>query len=86
MESLGTLWLLHFLLVISCEATLYNLLFIQFQRERKSFERHHVLNFVKRVMAEDCKQNLFNENTVKKDISTLLLTYVLPQKPKALDD
>ncbi len=86
MESLGTLWLLHFLLVSSSEATLYNLLFILFQRERKSFERHHVLNFVKRVMAEDCKQNLFNENTVKKDIGTLLQTYVLPQKPKALDD
>lgn len=86
MEDLGTLWLLHFLLVNTGEATLYHLLFVRFQRERKSFERHHVLNFVKRMMTEDGRQSQFNENTVKKDIGTLLLNYVLPQKPKALDD
>ena len=86
MEDLGTLWLLHYLLVSTGEATLYNLLFTQFQRERKSFERQHLLHFVKRIMTEDGKQSQFNENTVKKDIGTLLLNYVLPQKAKALDD
>lgn len=85
-EDLGTLWLLHFLLVSTSEATLYNLLFTQLQRERKSFDRQHVVNFVKRVMTEDGKQSQFNENTVKKDVGTLLLNYVLPQKAKALDD
>lgn len=85
-EDLGTLWLLHFMLVSSSEATLYNLLFTQLQRERKSFDRQHVVNFVKRVMTEDGKQNQFNENTIKKDIGALLLNYVLPQKAKALDD
>lgn len=85
-EDIGTLWLLHFMLINTEEATLYNLLFTQFQRERKSFERHHILHFVKRVMTEDGKQSQFNENTVKKDINTLLLNYVLPQKSKALDD
>ena len=86
MEDLGTLWLLHFLLVSTGEATLYNLLFTQLQRERKYFDRQHVINFVKRVMTEDGKQSQYNENTVKKDIGTLLLNYVLPQKAKALDD
>ena len=86
MEDLGTLWLLHFLLVKTGEATLYNLLFTQLQRERKSFDRQHVANFVKRVMTEEGKQTQYNENTVKKDIGTLVLNYVLPQKPKALDD
>lgn len=85
-EDLGTLWLLHFHLVSSCEATLYALLFTQLQRERKTFDRQHVVNFVKRIMTEDNKQSQFNENTVKKDIGTLLLNYVLPQKAKALDD
>lgn len=85
-EDLGTLWLLHFLLVSTGEATLYSLLFTQLQRERKSFDRQHVVNFVKRVMTEDGKQSQFNENTVKKDVGTLLLNYVLPQKAKALDD
>lgn len=86
MEDLGTLWLLHFLLVSTEEATLYNLLFTQLQRERKYFDRQHVINFVKRVMTEDGKQSQYNENTVKKDIGTLLLNYVLPSKAKALDD
>lgn len=85
-EDIGTLWILHFLLVSTREATLYNLLFTQFQRERKSFERQQLLHFVKRIMTEDGKQTQFNENTVKKDIGTLLLNYVLPQKTKALDD
>lgn len=85
-EDLGTLWLLHYLLVCTGEATLYNILFTQLQRERKIFDRQHLLNFVKRVMIEDGKQTQFNENTVKKDIGTLLLNYVLPQKSNALDD
>ena len=86
MEDLGTLWLLHFFLVSTCEATLYNILFTQLQRERKIFDRQHVLNLVKRMMTEDGRQSQYNENTVKKDIGTLLLNYVLPQKAKALDD
>jgi len=85
-EDLGTLWLLHFLLVSTGEASLYNILFTQFQRERKTFDRQHLLSFVKRVMIEDGKQSQFNENTVKKDIATLLLNYVLPQKSSSFDN
>ena len=85
-ESIGTLWILHFLLIKTCEATLYNIVFTQLQRERKSFERHHVLSYVKRMMAEGGRQNQFNENTIKKDIGTLLMNYVLPQKAKAQDE
>lgn len=86
MEDLGTLWLLHFLLVCSKEATLYNWLFTRLQRERKEFDRQNVINFVHRLLVEEEKQNLFNENTVKKDVGTLLQNYVMPQKAKALDD
>lgn len=85
-EDLGTLWILHFLLVAQCEATLYYLLFTQMQKERKTFDRQHIVNFVKRVMTEDGKLTQFNENTIKKDVGTLLLNYVLPQRSKALDD
>ena len=75
MEDLGTLWLLHFLLVSTKEATLYNLLFTHIQRERKLFDRRQVVNFVKRVMTEDNKQGQFNENTVKRQ---LRLTIIQP--------
>lgn len=86
MEDLGTLWLLHFLLVSCKEATLYNWLFTRLQRERKVFDRQNAINFVHRLLVENDKQNLFNENTVKKDVGTLLQNYVMPQKAKALDD
>lgn len=85
-EDLGTLWLLHYLLVSSHEATLYNLLFTRFQRERRVFERQHIISFVKRYMAENGKLKTYNENTVKKDVAVLLLNYVQPVKAQALED
>lgn len=85
-EDLGTLWLLHFNLVSCEEATLYNWIFTRLQKERKSFDRQNVVNLVRRIMTEDNKLNLYNENTIKKDVGTLLLNYVLPLKAKALDD
>lgn len=85
-EDLGTLWILHFLLVSCGEATLYNWLFVQMQRERKSFTRQNVINFVHRLMVEDGKQGIYNENTVKKDVGVLLQNYVLPLKSSVLED
>lgn len=86
LEDLGTLWLLHFLIVNKTEATLYYLLFAGLQKERKFFEKQQVANYVKRVMTEQNKFNQYNGNTVKKDIATLLQMYVLPQKNKTYDD
>jgi len=85
-EDLGTLWLLHYLLVRKGEATLYNWLFCKLQRERKHFERHHVVNFVHRILVEEGKQNIYNENTVRKDVGTLIQSYVLPTKAASNDD
>lgn len=85
-EDLGTIWLLHYLLISSREATLYNLLFTRFQRERRVFERQHVISFVKRYMAEKGKLKTYNENTVKKDVAVLLQNYVQPMKAQAMED
>jgi len=85
-EDLGTLWLLHYLLISTREATLYNLLFKRFQRERRVFERQHVISFVKRYMAEIGKLKAYNENTVKKDVAVLLQNYVQPIRAQAMDD
>lgn len=85
-EDLGTLWLLHYLLVSTGEATLYKLLFTQFQRERLSFDREHLLSFVKRTMTEDGKLKTYNENTVRKDVGVLLQNYVQPQKAQSMED
>lgn len=85
-EDLGTLWLLHYLLVSTGEATLYKLLFTRFQRERSSFEREHLVSFVKRTMTEDGKIKTYNENTVKKDVGVLLQNYVQPQRMQSMED
>jgi len=85
-EDLGTLWLLHFLLVSSQEATLYYLVFTKLQREKKQFDKQSVINLVERTMVEDGKQTLFNENTIKKDINVLLQSYIIPTKTIAFEE
>ena len=86
MEDLGTLWLLHFLLVYTEEATLYKLFFVDFQKERRIFEKEQVVLFVKRKMSAVGKDKLFNENTLKKDVAVLLLNYCLPRNPQSNED
>ena len=86
LEDIATLWLLHFELVFSEEATLYKMLFCGVQRERTHFDRDQVLTYVKLRMAEAGKMTLFNPNTVKKDIAVLLQNYTLPRKPQSNED
>ena len=86
LEDLGTLWLLHYLLVSTGEATPYNLFFTRFQRERTLFERQQVVALVKRCMTEDNKLKGYNENTVKKDVAVLLQNYLRPYKSMSMED
>lgn len=86
LEDIATLWLLHFNLVSSEEATLYNMFFCGVQRERTHFEREQVLTYVKMRMVEANKMTLFNANTVKKDIGVLLQNYTLPRKAQSNED
>lgn len=85
-ESLGTLWLLHLLLVITQEATLYNILFLRYQKERKQFDKEQMQNYVKRLMTGDDKQKQFNANTVGKDFNVLVQNYTQPSNPKSYED
>ena len=48
LEDTNTLWLLHYSLVSTRIASLYHLLFLDFQRERKEFDRTSLQQFVKR--------------------------------------
>lgn len=86
LEDIATLWLLHFNLVFSEEATLYKMFFCGVQRERTHFEREQVLTYVKLRMVETNKMTLFNANTVKKDIGVLLQNYTLPRKAQSNED
>lgn len=85
-EDIGTLWLLHFLLIYTGEASLYNLFFAEFHKERHEFDRIQIASFIKRKMVEASKDSLFNENTIKKDIGVLLQNYCLPRNPQSNEE
>lgn len=85
-EDLGTIWILHFLLVTTREATLYNWVFTKMQKERTFFDRQNIINFTHRLLIEDNKEYAYNENTIKKDVGVLLQNYVLPIKANSFED
>lgn len=87
LEDTGTLWILHFHLVTVEVATLYHLVFTQFNRMQRSFNKGQLSNYVKRLFANNQFGSLpYTESTINRDISTLLKNYVRPTNPKAIDD
>lgn len=85
-EDLNTLWVLHFLLVVTGIASIYNLTFVEYQREKKEFSKDKLRNFIKRKCSVPEQRNVYNENTVKKDIGVLLKNYVAPKDLKNIED
>ena len=62
MEDLGTLWLLHFLLVYTGEASLYKLFFVVFLIECRLFGGEDVVSFVliSRKSADCSSENMLS--------------------------
>lgn len=85
-EDVFTLWLLHFLIINSEIASLYKLLFVDFQKEKKEFTKSDIQAFIKRKCSVPEQKNVYNENTVKKDIGVLIKQYVSPDDLKTIED
>ncbi len=85
-EDNATLWILHYLLVSTAVSSIYNLVFVDLQREKKEFDKELLLSFIKRKCNVPEQKNVFNENTVKKDIRVMLQNYMLPINPKSFED
>lgn len=86
MEDNGTLWMLHYYLVKSAVSSIYNLTFLSFQRETKEFGKDQLHLFLKRKCNVPEQKNVYNENTVSKDIRVLLQNYVKTKDIKALEE
>lgn len=86
MEDNGSLWILHYYLVSSSISSIYNLTFLSFQRETKGFDKDQIHLFLKRKCNVPEQKNVYNENTVSKDIRVLLQNYVKTKDLKALED
>lgn len=86
LEDIDSLWLLHYNIIKEQIASLYYLLFVDFQSERKDFDRNLLKNHIKRCCNTHEQKNAYNENTVRKDIDILLKNYVTPTNVNALED
>lgn len=85
-EDNFTLWILHYLLVITNFSSIYHLIFIDLQREKKEFDKKQLLSFIKRKCNVPEQKNVFNENTVNKDIRVFLQNYLSPTNPKTNEE
>jgi|UniRef100_UPI003562C5B1 hypothetical protein len=76
LEDIGTLWLLHFMLVNTEYATIYKTTFVEYHRQRNIIEKDKLQNYIKHTCFEGTSyKNLYNDNTVKRDIGVMLHNY-----------
>lgn len=76
LEDVGTLWLLHFLLVDTEYATIYKTTFVDYHRQRNIIEKSKLQNYIKYTCFDETSyRNLYNENTIKRDIGVMLHNY-----------
>lgn len=76
LEDIGSLYLLHFLIVNTGHATAYQTTFIDYHSQRNIIEKNKLQNFIKHLCFDNAGyQNIYNENTVKKDINVLIHNY-----------
>ncbi|CAH1001251.1 hypothetical protein LEM8419_02150 [Neolewinella maritima] len=83
LESIGSVWLLHYLLVKTKRASLYGLVFNDFRRLRPEFQFEQLQAYVERTCEE--QGTTYSSNTIKRDITVLINNYVAPSLKKKSD-
>ena len=61
-------------------------MFLSFQREKREFDKEQLQQFIKRKCDVPEQKNVYNENTINKDIRVMLQNYVIPNDLKSLED
>lgn len=74
LEDIGTIWLLHYLLVKTNYSSIYRLVFNELRKERSSFKKEQLLSYIRRKYL-DIDSSAFNPKTIGKDISVFIRTY-----------
>jgi hypothetical protein len=70
-ETIGTVWLLHYNLIKNAKASLYSLFFNEFRRERHEFTKEHFTKFILKKIEKGAKTN-----TITVDIAVFLRSYL----------
>lgn len=73
LEHIGSIWLLHYHLVKTEKASIYNLAFNEFRKGRIEFTKDQLHSFLKRKCYET--DSIYNSNTINKDINVFLRSY-----------
>lgn len=77
LEDIGTIWLLHYLLVKNDYASIYSFIFNDFRKERLQFSRKQLHSYLKRKCLE-ISPNAYNQNTINSDIKVFIKNYLSP--------
>ena len=81
LEDVGSIWLLHYHLVASGHASIYNLVFNEFRKTRQEFRKEQLHNFLK-IRCLDNKSTVYNTNTIDRDIRVLVNSYIKPKRKR----
>jgi len=73
LEDFSSLWLLHYLLVKTNRASIFNLFFNQFRKERPEFSKEQLHRFL------IAQADSISPNTIEKDSNVFLRTYIKPK-------
>ncbi len=84
-EDIATIWLFHYFLVKTDHASIYNLFFNQFRKERQDFTKEQLHSFLKRK-CDEASPRLYNSNTITHDINVLLRSYLKPDPTEDKSD
>jgi len=78
LEDNASLWLLHYHIVKENYASIYSLFFNDFRKLQIEFNKQQLDRFLQSKCIET--NNIYNRNTIKRDIAVLLRTYLKPIK------
>lgn len=76
-ENTGTIWLLHYSLIKTDKASIYNIFFNQFRKGRTEFTKEQLAAFLSRRAQGEEKNNV-NIKTITADISVFIRNYLKP--------
>lgn len=83
-ENIATVWLLHYLLVKTNHASIYNLFFNEFRRHRTEFSKEQLLAFISKRLQEE--GIAFSTNTLSSDIAVFIKSYLKPSSQNTKND
>lgn len=85
LEDEGTLWLLHYHLVVNSHASIYNLIFNRYRRLKIEFSAEDFLNYMGRLSSTIPQLNV-SDSTIGSDFAVLIKMYLRHTDTKGIDE